>query len=74
MKRAFFILLTFVCLTSVVFSLDNDYKNVLTKIDIVKVSDNSYRVDLHTKNPYMSPVKAIFVSDIKIPLYALIIA
>ena len=59
MKKILLILLVFISLTTVGFSIDNEFKNELTKVDIVKVSDGNYRIDLYTKNPYMGSVKAI---------------
>jgi len=44
-------------------ALDSDYKNNLLKVDINKVNDGSYKIDLFTQKPYNEPVKVIKKSD-----------
>ena len=41
------------------FSIENEFKNSLVKLDIVKVSDSTYSVNLYTQNKYLEPVKII---------------
>lgn len=59
MKRFLFTILAFILTTLTTFSVSDDFKNNLTKIDIVKTSENSYRIDLHTQKPYSTPIKVI---------------
>ena len=46
------------------FSIENEFKNSLVKLDIVKVSDSTYSVNLYTQNKYLEPVKIIKKSDL----------
>ena len=59
MKKLFFTLLALITTILSSFSVNSDYKNNLMKIDIVKMSNNEYRVDLYTQKPYLAPVKVI---------------
>lgn len=63
MKKYLLTFLAFMLLTGGVFSLGNDFKNSLTKIDLRKTADNSYQIELFTQKPYMEPVKVIKKSD-----------
>ena len=44
-------------------ALDSDYKNNLLKVDVTKVNDGSYKIDLFTQKPYNEPIKVIKKSD-----------
>ena len=44
-------------------ALDSDYKNNLLKIDVTKVNDGNYKIDLFTQKPYNEPIKVIKKSD-----------
>lgn len=62
------IILTALLALSGVFSsntmaLDSDYKNNLLKVDVIKVNDGNYKLDLFTQKPYNEPIKVIKKSD-----------
>ncbi len=44
-------------------ALDSDYKNNLLKIDVTKVNDGNYKIELFTQKPYNEPIKVIKKSD-----------
>ena len=45
------------------FGVDSEYKNTLTKIEVVKTAEDSYNVKLHTKNALSHGAKVIKKSD-----------
>lgn len=44
-------------------ALDGDYKNNLLKVDVSRVGDANYNIELYTQKPYSEPVKVIKKSD-----------
>lgn len=44
-------------------ALDGDYKNNLLKVDVSKIGDANYNIELYTQKPYSEPVKVIKKSD-----------
>lgn len=44
-------------------ALDNDYKNNLLKVDVSRVSGDTYTIDLFTQKPYSEPIKVRKKSD-----------
>lgn len=62
-RKGILVLILSLLVTLGVFALDNDYKNNLLKVDIVKTGTDQYRIDLFTQKPYSSPVKVIKKTD-----------
>ena len=47
-----------------VFALDSEFRNTLVKVELSKISDSTYNVDLYTQKKYSEPVKIIKKSDL----------
>ena len=45
------------------FAISSEFKNSLVKMEMTKVSEGNYSVDLYTKNKFSDPVKIIKKSD-----------
>ncbi|MBQ8848429.1 MAG: hypothetical protein IJ003_05740 [Candidatus Gastranaerophilales bacterium] len=56
--------LTLLLLSNIALGLDSEYKNSLSKIELIKTSDNAYSVNLHTQNKFREPIKVIKKSDL----------
>lgn len=66
MRKLFVILFAFFVLffnTNALFAADNDYKNNLLKIEVVKVDEENYDIGLYTQKIYNEPVKVVKKSD-----------
>ncbi|MBQ4647043.1 MAG: hypothetical protein IJB79_06815 [Candidatus Gastranaerophilales bacterium] len=50
-------------LNNIAFGIGAEFKNSLMKIEIIKISDSTYNLDLYTKNQFLEPVKIIKKSD-----------
>lgn len=62
--KVFFGFLSILVLHNSALALEAEFKNSLVKVDLIKVTDNSYNVDLYTQNKYIEPVKVIKKSDL----------
>lgn len=62
--KVFFGFLSILVLHNSASALEAEFKNSLVKVDLIKVTDNSYNVDLYTQNKYIEPVKVIKKSDL----------
>lgn len=56
--------LGFSLINSLTFAIDSEFKNSLMKIELNKVTDGAYSVNLYTKNKFQEPVKVIKKSDL----------
>ncbi len=51
-------------LSNCAYSINLEYKNSLSKVELAKVSDNSYTINLYTSKKYLDPVKVIKKNDL----------
>ncbi len=63
-NKAFFGILSFLFICTCAQAIENEFKNSLVKIDLVKIGENTYNVDLYTQNKFLEPVKVIKKSDL----------
>ena len=62
-KTVITMLLVFIVATAA-HALDAEYKNSLTKVELTKINENSYNVNLYTSKKFQEPVKVIKKSDL----------
>ena len=62
-KTVITMLLVFITATAA-HALDAEYKNSLTKVELTKINENSYNVNLYTSKKFQEPVKVIKKSDL----------
>lgn len=63
-NKVFFGFLSILLMYNSASALEAEFKNSLVKVDLIKVTDNSYNVELYTQNKYVEPVKIIKKSDL----------
>lgn len=51
-------------LSNSVFAINLEYKNSLSKVELSKVSDDAYTINLYTSKKYLDPVKVIKKNDL----------
>ena len=63
-NKAYLSILSFALLCTSALAIEAEFKNSLIKVDLVKIGDSSYNVDLYTQNKFLEPVKIIKKSDL----------
>lgn len=63
LRKIFLVLCAFLALALGVSAVDNEFKNMLINIDVDKISENAYKIDLLTQVPYVDEVKVVKKSD-----------
>ena len=58
-NKTFFGIISFLFICTSALAIENEFKNSLVKIDLVKISESTYNVDLYTQNKFQEPVKII---------------
>ncbi len=51
-------------LSNCAYSINLEYKNSLSKVELARVSDDSYTINLYTSKKYLDPVKVIKKNDL----------
>ena len=62
--KFFSIILAVFLINSSAFAINAEYKNSLMKIEIIKVADADYNLNLYTKSKFIEPIKIIKKNDL----------
>jgi len=63
LRKIFLVLCVFLTLALGVSATDNEFKNMLLNINVDKIGENAYQIDLVTQTPYADEVKIVKKSD-----------
>ena len=63
-NKTYLSILSFALLCTSALAIEAEFKNSLIKVDLVKIGESAYNVDLYTQNKFLEPVKIIKKSDL----------
>lgn len=63
-NKTYLSILSLALLCTNALAIEAEFKNSLIKVDLVKISESAYNIDLYTQNKFLEPVKIIKKSDL----------
>ncbi len=63
-NKTYLSILSFALFCTSALAIEAEFKNSLIKVDLIKIGESAYSVDLYTQSKFLEPVKIIKKSDL----------